>query len=161
MSPRDRWSRLSQRERVLVVLAVVVIVFGAGWPLLWQPITHDLDLRAREVDALGARTRALRQAAEEIAVLRRNAKPVRTADLRSAVEQASAARGLRNLLTSIDASEGRVRLTFAAIDIDALAPLIEALGRDELLFVREATLVARVEPGTVRAELTLARPETR
>jgi type II secretory pathway component PulM len=94
-------------------------------------------------------------------VLKRNAKPVRTADLRSAVEQAGAARGLANLLTSIDASEGRVRVTFAAVDVDALAPFIEALGRDELLFVREATLVARVEPGTVRAELTLARPDTR
>ena len=40
---------------------------------------------------------------------------------------------------------------------DALIAGLEALQRDAQLRVVEATLTARVEPGTVRAELVLAR----
>jgi hypothetical protein len=51
-----------------------------------------------------------------------------------------------------------VRLTFASIDMPSLAVLLDALAREEQLFPVEALLAARVEPGTVRAELVLARP---
>jgi type II secretory pathway component PulM len=46
---------------------------------------------------------------------------------------------------------------FAAIGYDTLVGLIDALQRDARLRVVEATITARVDPGTVRAELTLAR----
>jgi len=38
-----------------------------------------------------------------------------------------------------------------------LIGLIDALAKDEHLRVVEAALTARVEPGTLRADLTLAR----
>jgi len=48
-------------------------------------------------------------------------------------------------------------LVFAAVGYDALIAALEALQRDEKLRAVEAVITARVEPGMVRAEITLAR----
>ena len=157
---RGQWLRLSDRERLLVVLATVVIVLGAGWPLFWQPIERDLAVASRELVQARRDAIALQESADDVAALRKRAIAPRTADVRAAVESVIAARGLRPALTALDASEGRVRATFGAIDTAALAALVDALGREELVFVREAMLVARVDSG-VRAELTRARAEPR
>jgi hypothetical protein len=66
-------------------------------------------------------------------------------------------RGLRPAVTALDVQDGRVRLTFAAVRFDALVALLDALARTDGLRAVDAVLAARVEPGTVRAELTLAR----
>ena len=50
-----------------------------------------------------------------------------------------------------------MRIVFADVGVDPLVALLDTLYRDAQLRVVEATLTARVEPGTVRAELTLAR----
>ena len=60
-------------------------------------------------------------------------------------------------MTQLDWQEGRARIVFAAVGYDALIVALEALQRDAQLRAVEATLTARVEPGMVRAELTLAR----
>jgi type II secretory pathway component PulM len=155
------WHRLSWRERTLIVLGVLVVVLGAGWPLLWEPIQHEVAAGSIELARARAEAGTARRTADEIAGLARSVKRARTADPRAAVETVVGERGLRASLTALDANAGRVRLTFAAIDVAALAGLLDALGRDEQLFAREALLAARVEPGSVRAELTLARPDVR
>ncbi|HVE50696.1 MAG TPA: type II secretion system protein GspM [Casimicrobiaceae bacterium] len=155
---RDAWVRWSPRERALVALGAIVVVLGAGWPLLWQPIERDLERSSRELATLHAHMRSMNEAASEIPQLIRNAKPPRTADAKAAIESTLKARGLAASVSAIDAtSDGRVRLTFASVELPALAALLDALGRDEQLFTREATLAARVEPGQLRAEVTLAR----
>ncbi len=53
--------------------------------------------------------------------------------------------------------DGRARVVFAAVDFAKLVAGLEALQRESGLAIVEATLTARVEPGTVRAELVLAR----
>ncbi len=60
-------------------------------------------------------------------------------------------------VTSLDWRDGRAHVVLAAVGYDALIVALEALQRDARLRAVEATLTARVEPGTVRAELTLAR----
>jgi type II secretory pathway component PulM len=83
--------------------------------------------------------------------------PPRAADPRAAVERALAERSLRPAVTALDEKDGRVRLTFAAVRFDALVALLDALAKTDGLRAVEAVLAARVEPGTIRAELTLAR----
>ena len=155
-SPLSRWRLWSLRERALVVLGVVVVVVAAGWPLLWAPIQRDVHASAVAVARARADAASTRQAAAEIPGLERKARAPRHPDLAAAVQAALAARGLRDV-TAIDVKDGRARLVFAAIDMTTLASLVDALGKDEQLFVREALLAARVEPGSVRAELTLVR----
>ena len=85
------------------------------------------------------------------------ARAANGADPRAAVERVLAERGLRPAVTALESRKGRVRLTFAAVRFDALSSVARHVGahRGGLRAV-EAVLAARVEPGTVRAELTLA-----
>ncbi len=94
---------------------------------------------------------------EDLLALQRASMRAPAADLRAAVERAAVARGLK-LAATPDAAEGRVRLTLDAVSLDDLVALIDTLSRTESVYVAGATLVTRVEPGTVRAELVFARP---
>jgi type II secretory pathway component PulM len=64
---------------------------------------------------------------------------------------------LRAAVTQLEWRDGRAHVVLAAVGYDALVGALEALQRDAGLRVVEATLTARVEPGTVRADFTLAR----
>jgi len=158
---REQWMRISPRERWLIALGTALVVAVVGYAFVWEPIARDLSAMRATLEKTDARVRHARTAADEIAGLAREVRAPRTADPRAATEQVITATGLRGELTAIGASEGRIRVTFAAIDFTRLASLVDALGRDEQLFVAEALVAARVVPGSVRAELTLARPGAR
>ena len=73
------------------------------------------------------------------------------------LERVLVAQNLRPAVTQLDWKDARARLVFGAVGYDPLVAGLEALQRDARLRVVEGTLTARVEPGTVRAELVLAR----
>ena len=74
-----------------------------------------------------------------------------------AIERALGERRLKRALTSLDVKDSRATLTFTAIDFDALVGLLDTLAKADGLRVVDATLVSRIDPGTVRAEIALAR----
>ena len=158
---RESWSHASSRERVLVVFGTLVVVGALGHAFVWEPLMRDLASTDRALLSGRARVAHSQQAVNEIAGLKREAKAPRTVDPRVAAERVVVAAGLRGDLTAIDLRDGRVRLTFAAIDFPVLNALIAQLGRDEQLFPVEALVAARVVPGSVRAELALTRPAAR
>lgn len=158
---RSAWFGASARERTLVVIGAVVVAGALLHALAWEPLTRDTASTARALEQARALVARYAQAANEIAGLNREVKSPRTADLRSAAERAVGAAGLRGELTAIGVDQGRVRLTFAAIDLTSFSALLELLGREEQLFAVEALLAARVTPGSIRAEVTLARPAPR
>ena len=151
-------ARATSRERALVGIGALVVAAALGYTLVWQPVSGDLVRTKAALATTRAQADRMRNAAGEIAGLARESRAPRTPDLRAAAERAVTASGLRGELTAIDAQEGRVRLTFAAVDFASLMALVERLGREEQLFTVEALLAARVEPGSVRAELALSRP---
>jgi type II secretory pathway component PulM len=95
--------------------------------------------------------------AAEIAGLARAPSPAAIGEPRVALDRVLAQHGLRSAVTQSEWQDGRARLVFAAVGFDALVAALEALQREGRLRVVEATLTARVEPGTVRAEVVLAR----
>jgi type II secretory pathway component PulM len=151
------WVRASRRERAFVAVGAAAIVVAAGWALLGSPLQNERERLARVLRE-GQATLALAESrASETAALSRQAPGVRTADPKAAATRVLDERGLRSGVTALDVQDGRVRITFAGIPVASLVALVDALGRDERLFVNEMALTARVEPGQVRAELTLAR----
>jgi len=158
---RNAWLHATSRERVLVVLGTIVVVAAFGHAFVWEPLMRDLASTDRALASAHARVTQSQQAANELAGLKREAKTPRTADPRAAAERVVMAAGLRGDLTAIGINDGRVRLTFAAIDFPVLNALIEQLGREEQLFTVEALIAARVVPGSVRAELAVSRPPAR
>ena len=153
----NAWERASARERRLVMAAVLIVLFAAGWTWLWQPMNADIARLQRDLPYARSALAAAHAQADDLVALQRAAIPVRSADPRSAVDRELGERGMRSEVTSLDVQDGRVRLTFAAVRFDALPALLAALAKADGLRVVGAVLTARVEPGVVRAELTLDR----
>jgi type II secretory pathway component PulM len=157
-APVARWlAGKSRTERGIVAAIVAVAGVAIVWLGLWQPMRRDADaMRAARETGATALT-AARRMTEEAAGLARAAPPATPSDARAALERTLSQQNLRGAVTQLEWQEGRARLVFAAIPYDTLVALLEALQRESNLRAVDATLTARVEPGAVRAELTLAR----
>jgi type II secretory pathway component PulM len=156
--PLARWwsVKTASERRVLGTLAIVAVAALAWWAL-WQPLGRDI-AAMRAVQAHNAAALAdARRVADEIAGLARTAPPPTAADARADLERVLTREGLRSLVTQAEWQEGRARVVFAAVNYDTLVAALEGLQRDARLRIVEATLTARVEPGTIRAELVLTR----
>lgn len=151
------WSPKSGAERRIWIAAGAGIALALLWFAAWQPLTRDIVATRATVAGADAALAAARPVADEIAGLARAAAPPASADPRADLERILGERSLRAALTQQEWKDGRVRLTFAAVPFDTLVAALESLQRDARLRTVEATLTARVEPGTVRAELVLAR----
>lgn len=78
-------------------------------------------------------------------------------DPRLALERVLDERALKSSLTSLDVKDSRVYVTFSAIGFEALIGMLDALAKTDGMRPVAATLTPRVEQGSVRAEITLAR----
>jgi len=156
-SLRDFWGRASSRERVLVALGSTIVAAVIAWAFILQPALRDIERAERDLRRDRAVLASARVQADEIAGLAKSPTLPQSGDPRGAVERVLAERQLRAAVTALDVSDNRVRLTFAAIPFDALVTAMDALAKTEGLRAVEATLTPRVAPGTVRAELVLAR----
>ena len=151
------WDRLSLRERRLGIAATAVVLLAAAWWLVWQPIQDDTQRVRRELLLARAALATARAQTDELAGLQRAAANPAGADPRVAIERVLGERGLKAALTSVDVKDSRTYLTFAAIGFDALVGALDSLARADGLRVAEAALTSRIDPGTVRAEITLTR----
>lgn len=153
----DAWDRASRREHALIALAAAVVAFAVLWLWLWQPMTADTARLERDLPRTQAVLAAARAQADDVAALQRASARAKTGDPRAAVERVLAERGLRAAVGTLDVQDGRVRLGFPAVRFDALVGLLDALAKSDGMRAVDATLTARVEAGTVRADVTLAR----
>lgn len=155
--PVVRWlAAKSPVERRLVAGLTVLVLVAVPWVLLWQPLVRDIDaMRAARPGGQAALATARRMVDEMSGLARTPASPA--PDPRASLERVLAQHNLRAAVTQTEWSDERVRVVFAAVGYDALVAALETLQREGRLRAVEATLTARVEPGLVRAELTLAR----
>jgi type II secretory pathway component PulM len=142
---------------MLAAVALLVVAGALAWSFVLVPLERDL----------AATESALREARAGLDVARRQAAALREvattpaaqpgADAKTATERILVEHGVRSAVTTLQAKDGRVELTFESIDFAAVTRLVEALGRDARLFPVDALLAARTSPGSVRAELALVR----
>jgi type II secretory pathway component PulM len=151
------WDRMSARERRLALAAAAVVLLAAGWGWLWQPLQEDSLRMRRELVRDRAVLATARAQAAELAALQRGTQSAPGGDPRVAIERVLGERGLKGALTSLEVKDDRTSITFAAIGFDELVGMLDALAKTHGLRPREATLTARVDPGNVRAEVTLTR----
>jgi type II secretory pathway component PulM len=156
MNAAARWyGQRNPRERLLLALGVVIVAVAIVVGVV-EPLRRDL---AAIDEALVATRHALARAESQREELGR-LRPTPTSlpvEPRAAVERVLIQRGLRTAVTALAVKDTRVELTFEAIDFAALTALVDALARDARLFPVEALIAARTAPGSVRAELVLAR----
>jgi type II secretory pathway component PulM len=154
-SVQDAFDRASPRERALLQWTAVIVVLAVLYVLAWPPLAQDI-VRTRDVLARDRATLAtLKTYAEAPAATRTAEAPL--LEPQAALTRALDARGLRGAASQIEAREGRVVAVLPALSFDTLVALLDDLSRNDRLRVLDARVTARVEPGTVRAELTLGR----
>lgn len=151
------WERASPRERVMLGAGALVVVAALGWTLVWQPMTADIARMQRDHARDHAVLAAARAQAADLAALARSARAAPGSDARATIERVIAERGLRPAVSSVDVQDGRVRVLFSSVRFEALAATLDALARADGVRLADAVFTTRVEPGTIRAELTFVR----
>ena len=154
-----QWWRLRTRpERIAIVLAGAAVAFVLLWLIVLDPLQRDSDRLARRlVDQRGALVEARRQA-NEIAGLARSAPVAFTGDARAAIEASLARSNLKPAARAVErVDDAHWHVGFDGVAFDALTALMEGLQRDSGLRASEISVTARVEPGQVRADVTLTR----
>ncbi len=151
------WASKSPGERRTMAAVALLVAATLAWLALWQPLQQDLAALRTAVPAERAALADGQRMAGEIAGLARASALPPAPEPQAAIERILGERGLRAGAAQVDWREGRARITLDAVRFDALVAALDALQRDARLHVVEATLTARVEPGTVRAELVVAR----
>ena len=157
-APVANWAaEHSPSERRVAAALAIVIATAAAWVLLWQPMARDTAaLRVARAANAAALVEA-RAMTKEMGAPARLGATGAPADARADLERVLAQQNLRSSVTSLDWRDGRAHIVLAAVGYDALMVALDALQQDARLRAVEATLTARVDRGTVRAELTLAR----
>ena len=147
----------SPRERRILTAIAILVAIALLWAALWQPLVRDT--AAMQVAQAGdaAALATARRMTEESVTLARTTPPPIASDARAGIERILVGQNLRPAVTQIEWKDDRARIVFAAVGFDALIAALEALQRDTQLRPVEVSVTARVEPGIVRAELTLAR----
>lgn len=157
-APVSAWmASHSPFERRIAATLATVAVIALLWLVLWQPMARDATALRLASAGDGAALAHAREIAREMASAPPAAPQAARTDLRALLDRVLAQQNLRGAVTSLDWRDGRARIVLAEVGYDALIGALEALQRDAHLRVAEATITARVEPGLVRAELTLAR----
>ena len=110
-------------------------------------------LRHDEVELAIARERI----AETEALARAASAPASTADIRSAVTRVLGEHSLASAPVEAKSAGARFAVVVADARFDAIVNALDALARNEGIRLVEGTVTARVDPGSVRAELTFAR----
>ena len=149
------WNDLpTTQRRAALALALLVAIVVAAFAALRL---HDAIVRTRE-DV--ARDRLLldvaRARAAESVSLARASPPANSGNVRAAIDRVLAAAGLR--YQALDARDDALqRILLEAAPFDALVRALDALMREDGVRVVDARVEARVDPGTVRAELSFTR----
>ena len=148
------WRLRTDAERGALVAGAVLAAAALAWLLVWLPIQSDIARLTRDLAMQRAALAQARSQADAIGGLERRT-PAPARDARAALDLALAQSGIR--ASAIDRSGDDLRVTVDGVSFDALTSLLESLQRDAALRVVDLTAAARVEPGMVRAELTLRR----
>jgi len=153
----DAWNRAGARERIAIGAITVLLLAIAAVVWLVMPLQDAVGHAGEEL----ARERMLlataRRHVAEDASLARAIAPARAGDAASAVDRVLAQHGLVPLSAAHAGADGRIDVVIPEAHFDALVRALDTLSREEGVRVAEATLLARVTPGSVRAELALVR----
>ena len=150
------WLLRSRGERAVLLAIGVLAVLTLLWAIAWQPLVRDTERLVRQLATERALLADARRRADEIAGLARNAPAVATTDARAALETALAQHNLKGAAIERIDNE-RLRVTIDSIAFDALPVFLDSLQREARLRAVEVVATGRVEPGQVRADVTLAR----
>ena len=152
------FSSLSPRERVLVVLAMLVGALMLVYLYAWEPKTRQLDnLRDIQVPASEQTLAWVRQALDQAKNRPgASAEKIIEGPLLTVIEQTAQKAGVRDAIRRIQPNQSRaVKIWMEEVSFDAWLRWLELL-RSQNVFVDRAS-IAKSSPGMTTIRVTLAR----
>ena len=151
------WHAADPARRGLLAIGFVAVVVAAVLAIAWQSLTAAISRARDDVARTGVELAIARARIAETESLARAAAPSSTADVRSAVTRVLGEHALQGAPVDAKSADGRFAVVVADARFDAVVNALDALARKEGIRLVEGTVTARVDPGSVRAELTFAR----
>lgn len=154
---RERWSGLSPQERQWAFGGGVLFVLLIFYMLLWLPLQKDLDRLRAKVPESQAQLQRMRTQATMIQPLRgQRSTPPSPGTLVSVVDQSANQRGLRAVLTRLEADgTNGVQIQAEAAPFNGLIAWLADLQESHALTIDSATFDAHTAAGTVNARIRL------
>ncbi len=158
----EYWQGLQPRERVMLLIGGVALLFALFYFLLWQPVMSARAQMRQEVQQQQALLQWMKDAASEAKLLRGVAgangknKGLGGQSLLSLVDQSAKQQGLGDAVKRIEPDGKQVRIWFEAANFDQLAGWLEKISAGNGVRVVNATIERTDAPGLVNARLRLA-----
>lgn len=155
----DWFTQLEQRERRLVSVGAVAVIFAAIYFLFWSPMTDSVDAMRRQIKGQ-QKTLAWMKSVD--AALKKTASGAQQTSVMSPVELLSYLQkaikrdGLQESLTQLkQSSNNAIHMQFKDVSFDRLMKtLIGVLGRQNVT-ISQFNAVAVNQPGLVDADMIL------
>jgi type II secretory pathway component PulM len=133
------------------------VVIVAALVLVTAPLTEAIARARTDVAQHRLVLDIARSRNAESVTLARTASPPRTEATRTAIDRVLSQERVAYAPADAGSDAEPVRIVIGEARFDVLVRALEMLAREDGVRIVEATLTARVDPGTVRAELALAR----
>lgn len=148
------WAAHNRRERILILVAGAVVVFGLLYLLLIDPPIQGRARLHKNLPVLRQQAAQLQMLAKQAAALPQAATaPDAAAVSKERIEALLQKNGLQ--AQSVAWSNGFARLQFTQVRFSALLDALQALQQATRLTVIEASVTATPDTGIVNASLTL------
>jgi general secretion pathway protein M len=156
------YAGLQQRERQMVVAAVVLVVLTLFYLIIWEPVHNGLDEQRLQYDNQRATHSWMAQAAEEARQLKatgsRNVIRNSNQPVSLLVERSATTAGLKNSISKIETSGDKgARVMLDAASFDQMLLWLNTLRQQYGITVSSASIDRNETGGTVNARLTLDR----
>lgn len=150
------WDAGRASQRTAWIAGALVVAIAAAVAVVAVPTTDAIARTRDDVARHRIMLDVARARVTENATLARAAAPTRSPDMGATIDRVLAAQGLRYVPVATQMPENARGIVIEAAPFDALVRALESLAADGVR-VTDAAITARVDPGTVRAELVLTR----
>jgi general secretion pathway protein M len=152
--------QLNERERLLLLIAVPLLVILLLYALIWRPLSTQVDTLEQRVERQQDVLQYMHTAAQQVAQLRRQqsstnrrgANQSLLALVDRTVKQAKMARALKRV--EPDGSD-KVNVRLERAGFDDMVGWLESLQQRYAIAVEDISIDAQDAPGTVNVRLTL------
>lgn len=156
-----KYQSLTQRDRIMVIAASVIMAITLFYLLVWEPLYQGLETQRQQYESQQSIIIWMQEASAEVKTLKRSgAKTVSSSKqpVSLIIEQSAKISGLKNNLGKLESSgkEGaRVKLETASFD--QMLIWLNTLEKRHGITVTSANIERAEKSGTVNARLTFSR----
>jgi len=161
---RDWFDTLPARERVMVVMATVVVLITLFYVMAWEPLHKGLQQQLKKRDTLQQSLAWMQGAAQEVRALRAagisGQRRDSNAPVTLTIEKTAASSGVKAQLGKLESSgKNSARARLDSVDFNQMILWLNTLEQHYGITASSISIDASGKPGRVDARITFSRDE--